>query len=63
MNRLSEDWWATLLALSSLARYHPERWTAALRRDQSQLAIPIEEALAVARELLPYMLLHALTRS
>ena len=41
--------WATLLALSSLARYSPDRWTAALARDRSKLAIPLEEAREHAR--------------
>jgi hypothetical protein len=53
-------WWATLIALSSLARYHPEIWTAALARDRSKAAIPIEDALDIAREMLPWLLLGAL---
>jgi hypothetical protein len=53
-------WWVILLALSSVARYEPDLWLAALARDQSVLAIPIEEALAVAREMLPWFILHAL---
>jgi hypothetical protein len=52
--------WAVLLALSSAARYHPDRWVAALDRDKSVLAIPIEEALGRTRELLPWLMLHAL---
>jgi hypothetical protein len=52
--------WAVLLALSSAARYHPDRWVAALDRDKSVLAIPIEEALARTRESLPWLMLHAL---
>lgn len=55
-------WFATLLALSSLARYHPERWTRALNRDRSTYAIPIEESLDVALEILPWLLLGELTR-
>jgi hypothetical protein len=54
-------WFATLLALSSLARYHPERWMRALQRDRSRLAIPIEETLDVGRELLPHLILRQLT--
>jgi hypothetical protein len=53
-------WWATLLALSSIARYSPDRWMAALARDRSICAVPIEEALKNAHELLPHMLLAAL---
>jgi hypothetical protein len=51
-------WFATLLALSTLARYHPERWTSVLDRDRSRLAIPIEEALNAGWALLPRLLLH-----
>lgn len=53
-------WWATLLALSSIARYQPEAWHDALARDRSKSAIAIEQALEVSRELLPWMLLSAL---
>jgi hypothetical protein len=53
-------WWVVLLALSSAARYHPDRWMAALDRDASLLAVPIEDGLATARELLPWLLRHAL---
>jgi hypothetical protein len=55
-------WWATLLALSSLARYHPEEWSAGLARDRSQAAVPIEEALDIGREMLPWLLLGVLQR-
>ena len=54
-------WWATLLTLSSLARYHPEQWNDALDRDKAVTAIPIEEALHVGREMLPWLLVKALT--
>lgn len=56
-------WWATLLTLSSIARYSPDRWMAALARDRSVCAVPIEEALKNAHELLPHMLLAALEHS
>jgi hypothetical protein len=55
------QWWAVLLGLSSLARYHPERWGDALARDKSAAAIPIEEALDIGRDVLPGMLLDAIT--
>jgi hypothetical protein len=48
-------------ALSSLARYHPERWTRALNRDRSVTAIPIEETLDVGREILPWLRLWQLS--
>jgi hypothetical protein len=54
-------WWATLLTLSSLARYHPEQWGDVLNRDKATTAIPIEEALNVGREILPWLLLAALS--
>lgn len=54
-------WWAVLLALSQLARYVPAAWTAALDRDSSVLAIPIESGLRRARRLMPRLVLHALT--
>lgn len=53
-------WWAILLTLSSLARYHPEAWSAALMRDRAHTAVPIEEALDIAREMLPWLLLGVL---
>lgn len=56
-------WWTALLALSSLARYEPDAWLAALARDESLLAIPIEEALAIALEMLPWLVLHELQRT
>jgi hypothetical protein len=53
-------WWATLLTLSSLAWYHPEAWTGALLRDRARTAVPIEEALDIGRETLPWLLLGVL---
>jgi hypothetical protein len=52
--------WVVLLTLSSAARYYPDRWTAALDRDSSVLAVPIEDALSRTRELMPWLLRHAL---
>jgi hypothetical protein len=54
-------WWALLLGLSSLARYEPAKWTAALDRDSSTLAVPIENALEMAQEIMPRLVLHAIT--
>lgn len=53
-------WWALLLTLSSLAKYHPDAWRKALDRDASRPAVAIEEGLELARELLPWMVLKAL---
>jgi hypothetical protein len=54
-------WWLVLLGLSSVARYAPDRWLRALDRDTSVMAIPIEEALGIAAEMLPWLLFDALT--
>ena len=53
-------WWATLLALASLARYRPAVWTKALDKDDSALAVPLESGLRTARLVLPRLVLHAL---
>ena len=54
-------WWATLLALSSLARYHPEAWRGVLMRDRSPEAVPVEDALQIGREILPWLLIGVLS--
>lgn len=54
------NWWAFLLALSSLARYHPAAWTRALAVDRSPLAVPLERALQFAADLLPALVFEAL---
>lgn len=46
--------YATWLALSSLARYHPDAWQRALDRDQAATAVAVEEATDLTLELLPY---------
>ena len=53
-------WWALLLALSSLARYHPAEWVAALDVDRSTLAVDLEETLRVAEEEVPALIARAL---
>lgn len=53
-------WWALLQALSQLARYEPAGWTAALMPDKSALAVPIEQTLQHAMNLLPLLVLEAL---
>jgi hypothetical protein len=55
-------WWALLFGLSSIARYDPELWIAALDVNDSHLAVPIEAALDAALEALPELILDALTR-
>jgi hypothetical protein len=53
-------WWALLYGLSSLARYHPERWVAALNVDQSSIAVDLEETLRLAERTLPSLIASAL---
>lgn len=53
-------WWAALLVLSSLARYEPAAWRAALDVDGSSVAVLLEHVLDVAQERLPELLLAAL---
>lgn len=53
-------WWALLLALSSLARYHPAEWTKSLDVDDSVLAVDLEEGLRVAEATLPELIARAL---
>jgi hypothetical protein len=53
-------WWALLLALSSLVRYHPGQWTGALGLDSSKLAVHLEHLLEVASVRVPERLLVAL---
>ena len=54
-------WWATLLALSSVARYRPDLWRSSLDRDASPVAVAVEDGLAATRELLPIIVMSALT--
>ena len=53
-------WWALLHGLSSLARYEPARWTAALNIDASPIAWSLERALDLAETVLPGRILDAL---
>jgi YaaC-like protein len=54
-------WWCLLHALSSLARYHSAEWTAALNPDSSQWAVPVEQVLSMALEIVPRLVLNALS--
>ena len=54
--------WALLFALSTLARYHPESWVAALNPDLSRIAVPLERGLDAALSAVPLLLLVALRR-
>jgi hypothetical protein len=46
--------YASLLGLSSLARYHPAEWRQALDRDATPTAMAIQGAITLSLELLPY---------
>jgi hypothetical protein len=53
-------WWAVLFALSMLARYQPNTWTACLDIDTSPYAEPLETLLDRALLTGPELLLHAI---
>jgi hypothetical protein len=53
-------WWALLIGLSSLARYHPAEWTAALDVDKAPTAVELEEGLAIAERRLPQLVARAI---
>lgn len=53
-------WWLLLFGLSSVARYDPELWVAALDVNASDQAVPIEATLDTALEVLDYLILEAL---
>jgi hypothetical protein len=54
-------WWCLLQALSSLARYHPAEWTAALNPDRSRWAVSIEKALRIGLDVVPRLVLMTLS--
>jgi hypothetical protein len=56
------SWWAVLLAMSSLARYEPSRWQAALNVDTSKIAVLLERVLDIAQERVPELLFTALVQ-
>jgi hypothetical protein len=56
-------WWALLLALSSLARYHPSLWVAALDVDRSPHAVALEQCLEVAVSAVVPLILDALNEA
>jgi hypothetical protein len=53
-------WWALLLGLSSLARYEPDDWTAAIDLDASPLAADLRAVLDIAAEQVPARILESL---
>jgi hypothetical protein len=54
-------WWALLYGLSSLARYDPETWVAALDVDRSHDATSLEQLLDVAVPRIPELVSTALS--
>lgn len=54
------SWWATLLALSSLARYEPAHWRAAIDVDTSVDGVTLQETLDIGIERMPELLYEAL---
>jgi hypothetical protein len=54
-------WWASLFALSALARYEPARWRAALDVESSALGVVLEDVLDVAQARVPTLLYEAIT--
>jgi hypothetical protein len=53
-------WWALLLGLSSLARYHPSQWRQALDIDREPLAPALERLLDRAEESIPHYVYQGL---
>jgi hypothetical protein len=53
-------WWMLLYGLSSVARYEPEVWVDALDVDNSPLAVPLEQALETAVDVVPALIRDAL---
>jgi hypothetical protein len=53
--------WALIYAFSQLARYEPELWIAALDPDRSSIAVDLEHALDTGLELVPQLLVPAVT--
>lgn len=56
-------WWAALLALSSLARYEPSHWRAAIDVDASWDGVALQEILDVALQRVPELLYEALVET
>jgi hypothetical protein len=54
-------WWALLLGLSSLARYHPAQWRNALDIDRNPIAPGLERIIDKAETSIPFYVFHALT--
>lgn len=53
--------WALMYGLSQLARYHPDEWVSALNPDRSPSAVDLEHVLDAGLELVPELLVPAIT--
>jgi hypothetical protein len=53
-------WWLLLYAFSMLARYRPRKWAELLDLDRSRNAAVIQNALEIALDVLPHLVLEAL---
>ncbi len=53
-------WWGLLYALSMVARYEPDAWVDLLDVDESELAVPLQDLLEDALEVVPHLVLDAL---
>lgn len=53
-------WWVLLFALSVLARYEPAAWRRALDPDHSRIAVPLEQLLDEALQVMSTLLYEAI---
>lgn len=53
-------WWAMLHTLSMLARYHPAEWAAHIDVNSSRQAVPLENLLKNAIEIVPKLIAEAI---
>jgi hypothetical protein len=53
-------WWVLLFGLSMVARHDPEVWTATIDVNRARQAVPLENALDDAVEVIPQLILEAL---
>jgi hypothetical protein len=53
-------WWALLYALSIFARYEPASWVAALDVNESPIAVHLADALDIALDAVPHLVLDVL---
>jgi hypothetical protein len=53
-------WWAVLYTLSMLARYHPAEWAEHIDVDRSRHAVPLENLLKSAIDVVPRLIVEAI---